>query len=165
MRTPVLLAAAAALLLLPLAAAAAVEMRFVQPQQYTDAGLRSLEREPSAALQRELTALLQRLGDIYLEPGQDLAVDVLDLDLAGRFQWWDPSRGEIRVMDSVSWPRMRLRYRLSRDGETLSEGEDHVSDMDYLSTASARGADPLRYEKNMLEDWFRARFGGGRQPV
>lgn len=165
MRIPVLLAAAAALLLLPLAAAAAVEVRFVEPGKYVDGGLRAHEREPSAALQRDLTAILQRLGEIYLEPGQDLGIEVLDLDLAGRFQWWDPSRGEVRIMDSVSWPRMRLRYRLIRDGRTVAAGEDLVSDMDYLSAAAARGTDPLRYEKNMLEDWFRARFGGGRLPV
>ena len=165
MRTPVLLAAAAALLLLPLAVTAAVEVQFVQPGKYADADPRAHRGEPSAAVQHELIVLLQRLGDIYLEPGQDLAIDVLDIDLAGRFQWWDPSRGEIRIMDSVSWPRMRLRYRLSRGGQTLVAGEEQVSDMEYLSAASARGSDPLRYEKNMLEDWFRTRFGAGRHAV
>ncbi|WP_367401382.1 DUF3016 domain-containing protein [Solimonas sp. SE-A11] len=80
---------AAALLALPWATGAAVEVQYLQPDKYTDAGQRPPGRAPSEPLKRELTAELQRLGQQYLEPGRDLSIDVLDLDLAGRFQWWD----------------------------------------------------------------------------
>jgi hypothetical protein len=155
---------ATVLLALPLGVAAAVDVRYLQVDQYTDAGQRPLERRPSEALKRELTAEFQRLGQQYLAPGQELSIEVLDLDLAGRFQWWDASRGEVRVLDAVGWPRMRLQYRLTQGGRTLEQGEARLSDQDYLGAVSGRRADPLRYEKNMLGDWFRSRFGGGRQP-
>ncbi len=155
---------AAALLALPLAATAAVQVQFLEPDRYTDASQRPTGRAPSESLKRELTAELQRLGEQYLEPGQELSIDVLDLDLAGRYRWWDASRGEVRVMDAVTWPRMQLRYRLTRGGRTLEQRQEDLSDRNYLDAASGRSSDPLRYEKNMLEAWFRSRFGGGRQP-
>ncbi|AXQ28771.1 DUF3016 domain-containing protein [Solimonas sp. K1W22B-7] len=164
MRVPTVLASLA--LLLPLAVSAAgVELQYVQPDRYTDAGLRPMEREPSAALKRELETELQRLGQRYLLPDQTLTLEILDLDLAGQFRWWDASRGEVRVMSAATWPRIRLRYRLMADGRELAKGEESISDRDYLNAVSARSSDPLRYEKNMLGDWFRSRFGGGRQPA
>lgn len=155
---------AAVLLVLPLAAAAAVDVRYLNPEKYTDAGQRPGERLPPESLKRELAAEMQRLGERYLEPGQELAVDVLDLDLAGRFQWWDASQGQVRVMDGVGWPRMQVRYRLTRGGRTLEQGEESLSHRSYLEAAPARSSDPLRYEKDMLDAWFRARFAAGREP-
>ena len=67
-------------------------------------------------------------------------------------------------MDAVAWPRMQLRYRLTQGGRTLEQREESISDRNYLDTSSGRVSDPLRYEKNMLEAWFRDRFGGGRPP-
>lgn len=164
MRYPKLLASAV-LFLLPLAATAAVEVSYVDPEHYTDAGLRFPQREPSAALRHELETTLQGLGRRYLAADQTLTIEVLDLDLAGRFRWWDSDYGQVRVMEAVDWPRMRLRYRLQQGGREVARGEENLSDRNYLNEASARGGDPLGYEKNMLEDWFRSRFGSGGRPV
>lgn len=117
---------------------------------------------PTASLQ-ELTLYLQRLGQKYLPADQTLSIELLDLDLVGKLQ---PSRrtvsGWIRVARSpLDWPHARLRYTLVSNGQVLRSGEESISDMAFVSHIGIYGADPLRYEKHMLNDWFRARFVSG----
>jgi hypothetical protein len=152
---PFLLAAA-----LPLSAATpAVEVSFVDPAHYTDAG-----NDPADARSNEQTLArhLRGLGREYLAPGQSLEIRVLDIDLAGTVR---PALGQIspiRILrGGADWPRIKLRYTLREDGSVVSEGEEVVADLDYLHGARVVGNElPLGYEKRMLEHWFRKRFGG-----
>ena len=64
---------------LPARAAGAVEVRFVDLQRYADIGWRTLDRERNLELLRaHFQGLAARLPD-----GQRLAIEVLDVDLAG----------------------------------------------------------------------------------
>ena len=50
------------------------------------------------------------------------------------------------------------------NGRTLRQGEETIAAMDYLMTAAGRlSTDPLRFEKAMLAEWFRERFGTVRR--
>jgi hypothetical protein len=84
---------------------------------------------------------------------------VLDVDLAGRMY---PRRGgdEIRVMNGgADWPRLHLRYTLEAGGQLLRSGDDELSNMNYQDRINRYGADDaLRYEKQMLDEWFAKRF-------
>jgi hypothetical protein len=79
---------------------------------------------------------------------------VLDIDLAGRLY---PRRGgeDIRVMNGgADWPRMRLRTRWSRMARVRS-GDEQLANMNYMQRINRYWeTDPLRYEKQMLDDWF-----------
>ena len=57
-------------------------------------------------------------------------------------------------------PRFTLHYRLVEGGRTLIEGQGTVVDPNYLANPAIyfSPSDPLRFEKAMLADWFRARF-------
>jgi len=151
---PFLLAAA-----LPLSAATpTVEVSFVDPAHYTDAG-----NEPADARSNEeiLARQLRDLGREYLAPEQSLEIRVLDIDLAGTVR---PSLGQIspiRILrGGADWPRLKLRYTLREDGSVVSQGEEVVADLNYLQNGRVVGnAVPLAYEKRMLADWFRKRFG------
>lgn len=110
------------------------------------------------AARQDLKAYLQRLGT-QLERGVDLDITVLNIDLAG----WDPSvRGSPfspRVFTAATWPKITLRYVLTKNRRTIASGEDFLADHFYLAHRGlASPTDPLRYEKNMLDDWFRMRF-------
>ena len=145
-------------------AQAAVNVSFDNPAGYTDAGLRYGARtaadEPTM---RAIRAHLEQLGQHYLRPNQVLKVGVLDIDLAGRFEPWHRRAYDVRIMRDVTWPRMKLRYVLNQDGKVLAQGEETIRDMNYLTRSDLRYADgTLRYEKAMLDNWFRDRFVKGR---
>jgi hypothetical protein len=68
-----------------------------------------------------------------------------------------------RIMRESTWPKIRLRYELTQNRRVISAGDELVSEQMYLgSLGMASSSDPLRYEKNMLDDWFRKKFAAGR---
>jgi hypothetical protein len=139
---------------LALPAQAAVEVNFVHPERYTDAGFGAVETQRTCT---EIAQHLDRLGQRYLGAGQDLRIEVLDIDLAGRPHI---GVGDFRVMRSsgADWPRMRVRYVLEAAGAAPVRGEELIVDQDYLRWP-LRTPESLGYEKRMLNEWFRLRFG------
>lgn len=143
-------------------AAGVVDVSFVAPERYTDAGDDGRTRTDNLA---RLSDHLVRLGQRFLGDGQSLTIEVLDVDLAGRMKPVG-GRGELRVVNGrIDWPRMSLRYRLEAGGRVLQSGAESVADVNYLVGASTRhDADPLRYEKAMLDGWFKAHFAAAVAP-
>jgi hypothetical protein len=133
MTRPVALASAAALLLAvaatlspPALAAGQVQVKWIEPEKFADAGRGSFDRE------RTLDALAEHLKGLgrQLPDGQTLSIEVTD------------------------WPRISLRYSLSDGTRTLARGDAELSDPNYFFRslrASHSGA--LGYEKRMLDDW------------
>jgi len=148
-----LVAAVSATLSLGAVAAGLVEVKFIQPQQFSDAGRTAAERERTLqALATRLRALGQRLPD-----GQKLTIEVSDVDLAGTVEL---GHHDVRVLRGrADWPRIRLAYTLESGATTLARGEETVQDMDYLnSIPRTASGDELPYEMQMLDEWFRKRF-------
>lgn len=145
-------------------AAAETRVTFVDPRSFTDAGLyRPGPVGADAPALAGLRRILERAGQ-RLPPGQDLAIEVLDVDLAGYFPPWQRSMTPIRVMESTTWPRIRLRYTLTQGGRTIASGEQLVSDTMYLRRPAVfRSAAPLRFEEPMLLDWFSATLAGSQR--
>jgi hypothetical protein len=92
-----------------------------------------------------------------LPPGQDMKVEVLDFDMAGRS--WPGLWGtrELRVLEGgADWPHIKFRYTISQDGKVVKSGEEMLHSMDYLSRLNRYSSgDTLRYEKQMLDTWFK----------
>jgi len=149
-----------------LPATAEVIVTFDHPETYTDAGLYadfgSKAREPAM---RGIKEHLDRLGQRFLRPHQKLTIEVLDIDLAGRFEPWRALASHVRFMRDVTWPRIELRYTFEDNGVVRASGVETVSDLNYQARLGPYlTSDPLRYEKAMLEDWFRQRVVEGRPP-
>ena len=160
MRKPTLvfLALTATLLLTrPAHAEGRVEVQWLAPEKYSDAGRHELDR---AATLQSLTQHLQALGR-YLPDGQLLNILVSDLDLAGEL--FPIGTHELRILRGrADWPRMSLSYRLESRGQNLSSAQVHLSDMGYMSSMGLNAggkASELIYEKRMLERWIRNEFG------
>lgn len=142
------------------AVAGTVTVSSVHPENYTDASLQGrydtkADQWTLDQIGRYLESLGRRLG-----PQQVLTLDVLNVDLAGKFEWWRRNTYDLRVLRDVYPPRYALHYRLAEGGRTLLEGEETVVDPNYLANPALyfTPSDPLRFEKAMLGSWFEARF-------
>ncbi len=145
--------------LAPMQAVAGVSVRFVNPERFTDAGSNGF-RSADAGVLAELKTYVQRLGGRFLAPGQNLAIDILDIDRAGMEEpWRGGGMGDVRIMRGVTPPRIKLRYVLNEKGKRPRGGEETLTDINYQMNPSARfGGDRLVYEKALLDDWFRRMF-------
>lgn len=140
---------------------AGVQVRFINPERYTDAGsFGATSRDATIA---EFRAYFKKLGQRFLRPGQNLTVDVLDIDLAGHYEPWRRSLSDVRIMRDVTPPSFRLRYALTEKGKLRRTGEDTLTDINYQMNVSARfSSDRYAYEKALLDDWFRRNFANRR---
>jgi hypothetical protein len=157
MHTPARTLIATALLALGGAAGAGtVEVAFVNPSNYTDAGNAVWEeRQNLDALARHLESLGRRM----LPSDAALKVELLDVDLAGTLELRGTNPTRI-VRGRTDFPRIQLRYSLSAPGQPVRTADEDVRDIDYArGPRSTRRDQPLYYEKRMLERWFTQRFG------
>ena len=134
------------------AAWAQVSVSYVKPDEFIDMPHGQIDRD---RVLKEFTQYFATF-DKKLPAGQQLKIEVLDIDLAGRL-WPRRSGGDdIRIMNGgADWPHMRLRYTLEENGAVLRSGESDLSNMMYQQRATRLSdSDPMRYEKQMIDDWF-----------
>jgi hypothetical protein len=138
-------------------ASAAVTVSYVQPDRFSDLPFVPWDREDTL---RQFTEHFTWLGSA-LPPGQDLRIEVLDIDLAGRLIPSVRLGRDLRVLrGQADWPRMELRYSLEQDGQVIKNGEVQLSDMNYLNHSTRYfDSEALRYEKQMIDDWFEKTIG------
>jgi len=140
------------------ALAGAAHVEFVNPERFTDIG-RYADSRDATENRAELARHIEQLAQRKLPAEQTLEVEVLGVQLAGRFEYRHLWPREVRVMRAVTWPSIKLRYRLKQGEQVLASGEETMSDMDYLQRINAYPtSDPRRYEKRMLDDWFEQRL-------
>ena len=133
-------------------AAGQVEVSYIKPDEFRDAGRGSVDRDRTLAA---LTQYLQRLSR-QLPAGRTLRLEVTDLDLAGEI-YPNARLNDLRVLrGGADWPHIRMRYTLLEGGRTLKSGEARLSDPGYMfsSRVLAAADSELAYEKRMLKDWF-----------
>ena len=138
------------------ASAGTVEVKFIEPDKFTDArdGMHSRED-----VLKTLEDRLKQLGGKKLPPSQTLQVEVLDIDLAGDAFPRVALRDTRVLRGRADWPRMHLRYTLREGDKVLKSGEDRLADMNYLMHSLRASQDgPFPYEKRMLDNWFDERI-------
>ena len=138
-------------------AAGTVQVQFIQPEKFADIRDQAFSRERNL---ETLKRHLEQAAAPYVADGQTLKIDVLDVDLAG-----EPKRdariNDLRVLrGKADWPRIDLRYTLESPGQPARSGQASVKDMAYLQrgVGSLPVDEPLRYERRMIDEWFKAEF-------
>ena len=132
-------------------AQAQAEVNFIKPETFADIGWSAPDRETAM---KQLEEHFKTVAAREL-PGKQLKIDVTDVDLAGDVE--PRVRADrIRILRTVTIPRMSFSYTLSENGQVLKSGKADIKDMDYQNTARNRyfESEPLRYEKKMIDDWF-----------
>ena len=164
------LSSIAALLMSPLALAETsdeseqpdrVEIEWQNPKKFSDvraaSGSNKKYRENTF---KQLEKYLEKLAT-KLPEGQQLKITVTDLDLAGKV--WPghfvgvDTTSDVRMIKRIDFPSMDFSYQLlNAEGQVLQEGTEEIKDMSFQDRANRHFKnDSLRYEKNMLNDWFR----------
>jgi hypothetical protein len=166
--THILLAAALSTVASVLGAAPAapnthVEVIFDHPEKFTDV------KDSDFASEKGRDSYLSTLKDFineraprHLAEGQTLTLTFSDIDMAGDFEpWRGPDFSHVRIVKDIYPPRMTFTYKLvDAGGAIVKEGEEKLINMAFQMTASPINAqDPLRYEKEMLDNWLRDQFG------
>lgn len=133
------------------AASAEVSVNFIEPGRFTDLPFTEWDRKE---VLKELTEHFTKLG-ARLPPGQNLRIDVKDVDLAGRMY---PSRRgqDLRVIrDGAEWPRIDLHYAIESNGQVVRSVDAQLRDMAFMQHIGRYSdGDSLRYEKQMIDEWF-----------
>lgn len=150
------LALAGLVLLCAGGASAAVTVTFSHPEDFHDMPLSATDREQ---ILKDLSDHFAYLGK-RLPPGQDLRVEVLDLELAGQIQPNFRNQQDVRIVrGSADWPHMKVRYTLESNGKVIDSGVEEMRDMGYLGHINRYSeVDRLRWEKPMIDDWFTKKF-------
>ena len=155
-RTVILLAVAGAIVSAT-PALAEVRVTFINAAEYRDRDFRNPKKRETTldAFRR----FFRKLGKQYLQPGEVVTLEVLDIDLAGDFEPGRRHLGNVRIMDGITPPRFKMRFRLTVNGRIISQGEESIVGTNYLMGFSARNSsDTFAFEKQMLRRWFRKRF-------
>lgn len=139
----------------------AVSVDWTDPAEFTE--LRFSGNRWEAQRGNWVENLAQHLRDSaerQLQPGQRLAVTITDIQRAGSFEPQRPAQMDnVRILRDIYPPRVSLNFKLTdADGAILSEGEQRLVDHGYLSRSSFGSSDPLRHEKQLLDDWVRREF-------
>jgi hypothetical protein len=138
------------------AASAGVTVKYDDPEKFQD--MPRWEKDRDQVL-KDLSTHFAKLGQ-KLPAGQDLVITVKDIDLAGREEPTRRRIDDIRILrGGADWPSMQLHYELEQNGQVIKSGDDRLSNMNYLDRLNRYGnTDPLRFEKQMLDEWFSDRF-------
>jgi Protein of unknown function (DUF3016) len=132
-------------------AAGTVEVKYLEPTKFSDAGRSSWDIErTTAAFSEHFKALGKELPD-----GQTLRLSVTDIDLAGELR---PGRhgNDIRILRGrADWPRVGMNYELVQGERAVKTGKVQVADMAYQQNSlGARQSEAFAYEFRMLDRWF-----------
>lgn len=113
---------------------------------------------------RDLAEYLRKRAAGQLPQGSRLEVTITDIDRAGSYEPWRGMRADsIRFMRDIYPPRIDLTFTLTgADGRVLAQGTRELADLSYLMGSTRVGdTDPLRYDKQLIDDWVRREFKPG----
>jgi hypothetical protein len=131
---------------------------FSTPEKFTDV------KEDSMGSDKGRDGILDQLREYLVlqtrnsvPEGQTLKIMITDVDMAGDFEpWHGPSTQDVRIIRDIYPPKIDLFFTLTdASGKTVKEGKRQLRDMAFNMKISINRNDPLRYEKELLNDWLR----------
>ena len=137
---------------------ARTEVIFSNPDQFTDAKESYMDTEKGRdALLEQIREFIVAKADAVLPPGQRVSITFTDVDLAGDFEPWRGAQfGDIRIVKSIYPPGFKFTFKVTDEsGRTVKEGSENIRDMAFDMRLTIDRQDPLRFEKDILNDWIR----------
>jgi hypothetical protein len=139
-----------------------VDVKWTDPAQFSEIRFSGNRREARRGdWVNDIAEYLRQRATKRLPQGDRLEVTITDIRRAGNYEPWRGIQSDtIRYMRDVYPPRIDLDFKLvGADGTVRAQGSRKLSDMSYLTGSTRVGdQDPLRYEKQLLDDWLRKEF-------
>lgn len=135
-----------------------IEVAFASPEKFTDVRDAYTPSEVGRqAILDQIRDYMMKVGQNYVPAGQSLNVTFTDIDLAGDYEPWRGGPNmDIRVIKDVYPPRIDLTFKLTgADGAVVKEGKRQLRNLAFMADYAINPRDTLRYEKRLLEDWFK----------
>lgn len=138
-----------------------VQVEFREPEKFSDVKDSYLgsDKGREAILAEIHDFVVDRAGRMLPE-GQSLSITFTDIDLAGDYEpGRHPNNDDIRLVKAIYPPRINLSYRVTdASGAVIKEGTKELRDLAFQNRITLNQNDRLRYEKDLLTDWFRSEF-------
>ncbi len=146
----------------PTASTSLVDVIYVHPENFTDVkdtsyGNDRVRDEYLAELKQHIESEAKH----YIPAGDHLTLRITDVKMAGDFEpWRGPNFIDVRIVKSIYPPRINLEFSLTdTGGKVLKQGQEHVTNLSFLDEINIYFPDdPLRYEKALIDYWFRHEF-------
>ena len=138
-----------------------VKVNFVDTDNFTDfTDSYSFPDRGREGYIKELAKFIERRAESRLGGDLHLEVVITDVDMAGEFEpWHGPNLQDVRIVKNLYPPRINLSFRLTRaDGTVVAEGNRRLRDLSFMYSVRLNDSDPLRYEKQLLDDWMSREF-------
>ncbi|HZP58773.1 MAG TPA: DUF3016 domain-containing protein [Opitutaceae bacterium] len=144
-----------------------VDVTYVNPEKFTDVKDSDVpdDRVRDEYL-KELKTHIETHAKEYIPAGWHLNLKITDVDMAGDFEpWRGPQFLDMRIVKDVYPPRIKLEFALTDPaGKTVKEGQRNVTNLSFLNEINIYFPDDqLRYEKALLDYWFRQEFGSAKK--
>lgn len=109
----------------------------------------------------QIAEYLRKSATKRIPAGETLQVTLTDIKRAGQYEpWRGPNLQDTRIIRDLYPPRISLAFkRMDAQGNLIEAGERKLVDSGFMTGGSLlRSSDPLRYEKDLLDDWLRDEF-------
>lgn len=139
-----------------------VEVNFTDPENFTDVKDSSFGTEKGReAVLSEIREYITKRANKLLPAGQKLTITFSDIDLAGEYEpWRGPRADDIRIVKDIYPPRFKFTYKVTdAAGAVVKEGQENLFDLAFTMRLTIDRQDPLRYEKDILNEWMGGNLG------
>ena len=140
---------------------ARAEVNFFEPEKFTDVRDSYMGDYDRTTYLDSIREHVLEQAKYYVPEGHKLSVTFTDIDMAGDFEpWRGPRFDDIRIVKDIYPPRISLAYRLTdAEGNVVKEGKRELRDLSFMMKITmAFRDDPVRHEKDLLDDWLRSEF-------
>jgi hypothetical protein len=135
------------------------EVIFNHPENFTDVkdSEFATDKGRDAILARIREHLVERTASLLPE-GDRLTITFTDIDLAGDYEpWRGPQWSDVRIIKDIYPPAFKFSYAVTdASGRVVKQGSEDIRDLNFQMRATIDTSDPLRYEKDILDDWARS---------
>ena len=142
--------------------AAVLEIEWVDIKEYRDIlASNQAQKVFEEHVIKNLTGFFRTAAKKHLPDNQTLHIRITDLDLAGDVDYFFMDYSHpVRVVKAMYFPSIEFSYELrDAQNQVIKSGSENIRDMDFLlSNVKLHSTSPFRYEKKLIEDWFRNTF-------
>jgi hypothetical protein len=137
------------------------EVIFDHPEKFTDVRDSYVPSDKGRdAILGTLRTYLVRRTESMIPEGDKLTITFTDIDLAGEYEPWRGAQyDDVRIVKSIYPPAFKFAYAVTdASGKVIREGSENIRDLNFQMRVTIDSSDPLRYEKDILDEWARTKL-------